>query len=420
MQLKAPITVQVEMTNNCNYLCKHCYNYWRYETTGKKTFNEIDKSNEILDEIIKSEVFHVVITGGEPLMKFENVKKYIEKLKDNNVMVSMNSNLGLMTDKKAKELKNLELQHILTSIYSHDPNINNFQMTNKKALEKTIAGIENSINNGIRIGVNTVVDKTNFRDIYTLGQVLKNLGVESFNATRFVPATTEQLKKTLNRKEMIEFLDQMLELNNEGLQVGTLNPIPHCFENGKYLPISKGRGCSAGLTSAGIGVNGDLRACQHTDIVYGNILEEGLQTVWNKVPTWKENNLPKQCEPCSEKSSCGGGCRQYAVIQNGSLDSLDPLFTKPLLNEQNKIISNYQGEYMFFDNLKVRSEKQGGIIFKDTTNYVVLDDFGYNLVKHLYSHKFSTDDLVEKYDMPKQYLDSLFKYLDTKGIVKKI
>jgi MoaA/NifB/PqqE/SkfB family radical SAM enzyme len=39
-RLKAPITVQLELTKNCNYLCGHCYNFWRYQETGERNFKE--------------------------------------------------------------------------------------------------------------------------------------------------------------------------------------------------------------------------------------------------------------------------------------------------------------------------------------------------------------------------------------------
>ena len=28
-KLSAPVDVQIELTQACNWLCRHCYNYWR-------------------------------------------------------------------------------------------------------------------------------------------------------------------------------------------------------------------------------------------------------------------------------------------------------------------------------------------------------------------------------------------------------
>ena len=90
----APTTVNFELTEICNVKCRHCYNPWRDESMGE---NSVDNSK--LDRIIKefsdAKVFHVILTGGEPMSNFDILVKAIKKLKDNNISVSCNSNLIL-------------------------------------------------------------------------------------------------------------------------------------------------------------------------------------------------------------------------------------------------------------------------------------------------------------------------------------
>ncbi len=111
LNLKAPISVQLEVTYECNKNCIHCYNYWR--TEGSKISNKASVNHEILgkivDGIIESEVFRVVITGGEPLLVFDQIYPYLEKLHHNRVKLAMNSNLMLLNQEIIEKMKKLIL-----------------------------------------------------------------------------------------------------------------------------------------------------------------------------------------------------------------------------------------------------------------------------------------------------------------------
>lgn len=64
--LKSPVYTFLEVTQNCNLTCKHCYNQ-----SGSPRDNELSTGElvHLLDELAKMEVFCVFFTGGEPLMR---------------------------------------------------------------------------------------------------------------------------------------------------------------------------------------------------------------------------------------------------------------------------------------------------------------------------------------------------------------
>ena len=84
----APTTVNLELTELCNVKCRHCYNPWRDETMGEISLSEI-KLNLLIKKLVEAEVFHVILTGGEPMSNFEMLVKAIRKLKDN-ISISCN------------------------------------------------------------------------------------------------------------------------------------------------------------------------------------------------------------------------------------------------------------------------------------------------------------------------------------------
>ena len=102
------------MTEACNVKCRHCSNPWRDEQAGK--FNLDNKKIDFLiEEFVKNKVFHVILSGGEPLAKFNELCYALEKLVKNNISTSLNSNLMLATPEKMKKLKEIGLDHVLTS-----------------------------------------------------------------------------------------------------------------------------------------------------------------------------------------------------------------------------------------------------------------------------------------------------------------
>ena len=95
----APTTINLEMTEACNVKCRHCYNPWREEHAGKFNLDN-KKIDYLIDEFVKNKVFHVILSGGEPLAKFNELCHALKRLVDNNISTSLNSNLMLATQIK--------------------------------------------------------------------------------------------------------------------------------------------------------------------------------------------------------------------------------------------------------------------------------------------------------------------------------
>ena len=55
--------VEIELTNDCNLKCKHCY-------VDKSNFMEMSSDHvfELINELNKLMVHRIVFTGGEPLL----------------------------------------------------------------------------------------------------------------------------------------------------------------------------------------------------------------------------------------------------------------------------------------------------------------------------------------------------------------
>ena len=152
----APTTINLEMTEACNVKCRHCYNPWREEHAGKFNLDK-NKIDYLIDEFVKNKIFHVILSGGEPLAKFNELCYALEKLVANNISTSLNSNLMLATPEKMKKLKDLGLDHVLTSWFSYFPTETDNITKSKGSYQKIVEGIKTTVAAGIRVSANTIV-----------------------------------------------------------------------------------------------------------------------------------------------------------------------------------------------------------------------------------------------------------------------
>ena len=90
-------------------------------------------------------MFHVIISGGEPLARYDLICYAIEKLYKNNISTSLNSNLMLATEEKMFKLKSLGLDHVLTSWFSFYKKETDFITTYKDSFQKIIDGIKATV-----------------------------------------------------------------------------------------------------------------------------------------------------------------------------------------------------------------------------------------------------------------------------------
>jgi radical SAM protein with 4Fe4S-binding SPASM domain len=71
---------------------------------------------------------------------------------------------------------------------------------------------------------------------------------------------------------------------------------------------------------------GNLRFCNHSPVVMGNIFEERLETILSSkyLEQWR-SVVPDFCSRCDLYTKCYGGCRAAAEQAGLSLYHLDPI-----------------------------------------------------------------------------------------------
>lgn len=401
---KAPTAINLEITDLCNAKCRYCYNFWRERGANLCSMTK-ESMNRLLDIFVDAGVFHVVFTGGEPFLNFEVLKFALKKALDNNISVSCNTNLMLATDDKIKQLRDIGLDHILTSLNSYDPDTNDYIASRKGAFKKTISGIEMAIKYGIKVSVDMIVTQHNRDHVYVTGKLVHELGCQKICGNRIVPPVdlrnVGQTEFKLDKDDALHTLNQLLRVKKEtGIMIGTLATYPLCLLSDleKYVDFV-GRGCSGQSGHLmSINANGNTQACVHEKVSYGNIFEIGIYKCYENMQVWHNKSYRyKGCAGCDYIEICRTGCRMSAHAYFGKHTERDQLmigkdnFVKPYkFIYDESIYKKIEEGLKFTAPKRLRFRKENGFYLLNirwANTITVTDDIAQFLIKYRDSGK---------------------------------
>lgn len=407
-RLSAPVDIQIELTEICNQKCLHCYNYWRYLDRPINKEMSFDDFSAILEQAQKSAVHLITFTGGEPLLKKTILLPLIKKAKNLGFEVGLNSNATLLDLEYATALKMAGLDHALISLLGLEDTHNHISGL-ENGYSHTIAGIKKLLSVNIPVSVNMVVSKKNLTEVFPVASLLKKIGVKSFCGTPIVPSNRENISMILSPEECKIMLKTLSRIERElEMKVDVLEPIARCLfneeEEVEFMQFFYRRNCAAAIMSCAISSTGNMRPCIHSDVEFGNVLEDGLLAVWKKMDSWTSHKiLPKECQSCSAVVICEGGCRMAAKLVNGSYDARDMYMVGPIMDldriaklpnsEDKQIISN-SCRLRCNNACKLRKEEFGYVVMSDHGVYFISEsacEF-INYLKKLGT--FTTGDLL--------------------------
>lgn len=248
----------VELTRRCNLRCKHCLN-----SSGDALDNQLN-FEEFKDMIIKfsnAGIQEIRFTGGEPLV-FSKVFELIKLSTDIGIYTSIGTNGTLITKNVAQKLKSAGLKKAIVSIdgteKKHD------YIRGKGNYKKAMDGINNLIELGIDVRINSVIMKENMNDVVEFAKQI-NDKKQSLFIRRFIESGRgTNLKDNMLTKEDYEYVRKSLK---KELETGK-------YVNGHYLrnkdevinsrihiPFKIKDGCKAGERALVITPEGNIHLC---------------------------------------------------------------------------------------------------------------------------------------------------------------
>lgn len=146
-----------EITNTCNYHCSYCI----FSSETIKYENELttDEVKRTIKELKENNFTYIKFTGGEPFTR-KDMTEILKYAKELGFDMDISTNASLITEKIAKELKDINFPMVHVSLDGADKNLHEF-VRGKDTFERTLRGIKYLTQNDIYTRIGTVIYKQN-------------------------------------------------------------------------------------------------------------------------------------------------------------------------------------------------------------------------------------------------------------------
>jgi radical SAM protein with 4Fe4S-binding SPASM domain len=298
LELGVPLGVHLDVTYRCNERCVHCY--LDHDDKGEMTTAEI---KGVLNQLADAGTFFLTLSGGEVLMRrdFFEILEHARRLLFN---VRIKTNAVMIREKEARRLRDLAVEQIQVSIYSHRPEIHDGITKLPGSLKRSIQAIRFLKSQGLKVAIANVLMTANMGDhagVQTLARELDVVYTLDPTITPKIDGDTAILRLRIPGSELnAVFHNKDLVGNVEEFCA----PPPPPGDD-----IMEGYPCSAGHTAAYITPYGDVFPCVQFPLPSGNLRRQRFIDIWqnspqlNEVRSIRAKDLPV-CSTCSHVGTC--------------------------------------------------------------------------------------------------------------------
>ena len=265
---------------HCNQNCVHCY------AAGQDLVSEEELSTDdwkkIIDKCREVHIPQLTFTGGEPTMRddlfelIDHAKWFVTRLNTNGIK---------LTKEYCQKLAEVSLDSCQITFYSSDSEIHN-KLVGANQYENTVSGIENALEAGLNISINTPLCTLNKDYVKTL-EFLHEKGVTYVTCSGLITTgnalneSSEELQ--LSTEELKNILAVAVKYCAENeMEISFTSPgwIEEEFFN--EIHINKPT-CGACLSNMAITPGGNVVPCQSylSCSPLGNMLSDDWSNIWN-------------------------------------------------------------------------------------------------------------------------------------------
>jgi radical SAM protein with 4Fe4S-binding SPASM domain len=329
--LKAELPFIVfEITQNCNLHCGYCYNHWKRDASATTTNTSFEQAKRSLKQLFKvARVKHISISGGEPFM-VERLTELVLWLRMKKKDVSIISNGFLVNKTDLQNLSQLGINALEFPLHSHLAAHHDQMTGTKSSWQKSLDNIQSALALNMNVVSVIILSHYNHEEIEDTLAFHEQIGIRNVMINRFniggngirdlknLNLNPDELNRALTKADAYAAKSDLRISSNVCTPMCLVKPeeyqhirFTHCSTDYRRMPIT-------------LQINGDLRICNHSPEVFGNIFTDNLSQVFTEDLHHFHHVVPSLCRSCSKYAICLGGCRAAALQYFNQVEHADP------------------------------------------------------------------------------------------------
>ena len=322
-------SLEIIITSKCNERCSHCY----IPNAEKDSATTLDKETvkDAIRQFRDMNGLKLNLSGGEPLLH-PDIWELLEYGRERNLMLSINSNMLLLTDEMVKRLKDLRPYNIQVSLYSTQPDIHDSITNRKGSFERTVKSIGMLVSHDIPVMISCPVMHENHNSIAGIRDYASSLGIDCYFDYIMMAqnnGSSDNLANCLTPEETKTAIRQIVE--TDPVYMDAIKGAPSYEALMKMQFARRWSSCRIMANRICLDADGTLFPCPGWNgMKLDDIRECRLQDVWTSSQQAAALRAVNQhefnkCRNCNLHNFCDM-CPVYNANENGSLDKVSTRF----------------------------------------------------------------------------------------------
>lgn len=312
-----PLFAHIYVENRCHLRCAHCYE--SEESHPGHHHLDIDDYADVFDQLAALGVFVLTFSGGEPFLR-RDFLDIVELARKKRFAVRIYTSGTLITPEKADRIRDLKVQEVHISVYSHDAEVHDGFTGIPNSHKKSIAALKMLEERGVHTVLKANIMTFNVDHLDELIDLAKSLGADyqldpsvkpkmngDRSPLRFAVPPEELRDKVLWRPD----LQSVLSMEQaEGMCDGE-NP-----RKGK-----DGGMCAAAKGLITVNADGTISPCAMFPTNGGSFRDQRIEDIWFRSSLFEAVRRQrfddmKECPDCEVRATCAP-CMAYALVEHG-------------------------------------------------------------------------------------------------------